>query len=247
MAVDDQGTLALRPESSVSTPGIRGRYYMVVGDAVAANNGVLWRDNGTGWDRVAPSGSTADTLANIPAASALPGGLFYATNQDALYRSDGASWTRVGPGRAGDLFLTLNSVAETGRILLQGQAWPGTTGIYADLWTKWGAAYPTTLPDMRGRMPVVLGTHADVNAIGDNDGTAVGARRPKHKHVVNDPGHHHTIGIEQSDGAGSVADQARTGTSDTSTNTTGITVGPQTGSEPVDGPAWFTVNIEAKL
>jgi len=52
VAKDDQGTLALRPESSVSTPGKKGRYYFVKGDGTAANNGILWRDNGTGWDAI---------------------------------------------------------------------------------------------------------------------------------------------------------------------------------------------------
>lgn len=51
-AIDDQGILAARPVSSGGSPGIRGRYYMVKDDSDPTQNGILWRDNGTGWDAV---------------------------------------------------------------------------------------------------------------------------------------------------------------------------------------------------
>lgn len=37
------------------------------------------------------------------------------------------------------------------------------------------------LPDMRGRMPVGIGSHADVT-LGDNDGVGENLRKPKHYH-----------------------------------------------------------------
>jgi hypothetical protein len=40
------------------------------------------------------------------------------------------------------------------------------------------------LPDYRGRTLVGLGTHADVNALTDNDGLAVASRTPNHSHYV---------------------------------------------------------------
>jgi hypothetical protein len=40
---------------------------------------------------------------------------------------------------------------------------------------------------MQGRVPVGLGTHTDVNALGKNDGVALGSRRPRHKHTVINP------------------------------------------------------------
>lgn len=52
VAMDDQGTLANRPVSTSGSPGKKGRYYYVTGDATAINNGILWRDHGTGWDCV---------------------------------------------------------------------------------------------------------------------------------------------------------------------------------------------------
>lgn len=51
-ALDDQGILADRPVSSGGSPGIKGRYYMVKGDPDTTQNGILWRDNGTGWDAI---------------------------------------------------------------------------------------------------------------------------------------------------------------------------------------------------
>lgn len=46
-ARDEQGTRDTRP-----APGVRGRYYTVVGDGNAALNGTVYRDNGTSWDVV---------------------------------------------------------------------------------------------------------------------------------------------------------------------------------------------------
>lgn len=39
-----------------------------------------------------------------------------------------------------------------------------------------------TLPDMRGRVPVAEGEHADVDDMGESDGAAIANRRPKHFH-----------------------------------------------------------------
>jgi microcystin-dependent protein len=62
---------------------------------------------------------------------------------------------------------------------------------YALLFTAIGTAYgvgdgSTTfgIPDTRGRVLVGLGTHADVNALGDNEGAAVADRAPSHHHLV---------------------------------------------------------------
>lgn len=38
------------------------------------------------------------------------------------------------------------------------------------------------LPDMRGRVPVAEGEHADVDDMGESEGAAVANRRPKHFH-----------------------------------------------------------------
>lgn len=149
VAMDDQGTLANRPVSTGGSPGKRGRYYMVKGDSIAANNGILWRDNGTGWDEVGTS-TIIDTFANRPAASAVPSGTrFVASDQVAEWISNGTAWTRIG-AQAGETAMTLAAAATAGKILLQGQAWPATTGIYTDLHALLGGS---TLPDFRQRVP----------------------------------------------------------------------------------------------
>jgi hypothetical protein len=93
-------------------------------------------------------------------------------------------------------------------------------------------------------MPAGLGTHADVDALGDNEGEAtVGNRRPKHKHTVNDPQHHHPYVKPSATtaGGGGNASAEIAGTLDTSNASTGITVGPQTNS-PLDGAAYLVFN-----
>jgi microcystin-dependent protein len=57
--------------------------------------------------------------------------------------------------------------------------------LFAILGTKHGAGDGSTtfnLPDSRGRVVVGMGTHAEVDTIGENDGLAVGSRRIKHSH-----------------------------------------------------------------
>lgn len=49
------------------------------------------------------------------------------------------------------------------------------------------------LPDLRGRVPVGLGMHADVDTLGKGDAVDVTMRRVSHKHTVNDPQHSHGV------------------------------------------------------
>lgn len=72
-------------------------------------------------------------------------------------------------------------------ILQNGQAISRT--VYGNLFALWGTTYgvgdgTTTfnVKDMRGRMPVGLGTHADVDSFTDSDALAVGSRTPNHTH-----------------------------------------------------------------
>lgn len=150
-ALYSQGILSSRPVSTSGTPGIAGRLYYVTGDSTTANNGILWLDFGTGWTQVNGAGTILDVLANRAAANAVPAGTsFFATDQVAQYLSNGSSWTRVSTA-AGVITMTVESTADDGYILLQGQTWPSTSGIYADLHTKWGGS---TLPNFEGFSPV---------------------------------------------------------------------------------------------
>jgi hypothetical protein len=74
-AIDLQGVLSSRPASTPATPGVRGRLYAVIGDPDDSQNGIVWRDYGTGWI----------AIGNFAAAVSLPGDLTpptIATNQN---------------------------------------------------------------------------------------------------------------------------------------------------------------------
>jgi microcystin-dependent protein len=78
------------------------------------------------------------------------------------------------------------TAAPAGWLLCDGSAISRTT--YADLFaaigTNYGAGDGSTtfnIPDVRGRVPVGLGTNASVNALNANDGQSVGNRRPHHR------------------------------------------------------------------
>lgn len=195
------------------------------------------------WQPLGGSGSQSGNLGAIPAAnSVVAGTVYYAVDQDVEYRSDGSAWTRApGTPKAGDIVITLNAVAEAGRILCQGQAWPSTTGIYADLFAKWGGS---TLPDLRGRMPVFLGTHTDVSGLGNHEGIAVGNRRPKHQHTP----HSHLYGREVVSLQGGATQYSIIGNAGTVDHATTAADGGSGGAnDPVDSPAYYVVQGEAHL
>jgi microcystin-dependent protein len=82
-----------------------------------------------------------------------------------------------------------------------GQSLSRTT--YSDLFNKllvsgapaYGYADASTfyLPDLRGRAIYGLGSHADVDALGDNDALTVASRTPKNSHQHTVPAHKHAI------------------------------------------------------
>lgn len=201
-----------------------------------------WNAGTSGSPNWTPVGSltTSQTglLTNRPAANAVAAGSsYYATDQDVQYISDGSSWYRSGGGQPGDLVVTLNDAAATGRVLCQGQAWPSTSGIYADLYAKWGGS---TLPDLRARMPVVKGTHSDVDTIGKNEGSAVGNRRPKHPHSF-------SLAVPMSNPGANNLDQGFAGNGVQGTGSTSVTGTIGAAGTADDSPAYYVVNVEAKL
>ncbi len=149
----------------------------------------------------------------------------------------------------------VTSAAPAGYLLCDGSAVSRTT--YSALSAVLGAvSYPygagdgsTTfnLPDLRGRMPVGIGTNGDVDSLGESEGEALASRRPRHKHTVSDPSHSHTYTNPGSSlgtgGAGGVS--GPNNTQSTGAAATGITVGQQT-SAPTDGPAFLVVNFIVK-
>lgn len=96
-----------------------------------------------------------------------------------------------------------------------------------------------TVPDMRGRVAVGYapsGGHADVSTLGNNDGVAEQYRRPKHRHTVS---------------GGSQLFRMTGGITGSTTGTTGqqvtVAVGADTTNDPLDAPAWLTVNHIIKI
>lgn len=158
---------------------------------------------------------------------------------------------------AGAIMQYGGSSAPTGWLLCDGTAVSRTT--YADLFTAISTAYGTgdgsttfNLPDLQGRVAVGKGSHTDVDALGDSDGSALASRRPKHKHTVNETAHSHetTVDVVQGNaGNGTSGGTGFMGTGVDSVTTTsvstGLTVGPQS-SAPTDGPAYLVVNYIIK-
>jgi microcystin-dependent protein len=155
----------------------------------------------------------------------------------------------------GDLKLTARPTPSAGWLLCDGAAVSRTTysALFQAIGTAYGAgdgANTFNLPDYRGRVPVGVGPHADVNGRGLHEGALPANRRPKHKHTVNDPTHTHA-GAFFKDYAvggqyGSPAAAGNNAMNAIPNAATGVTVGPQTGAEPVDSAAFQTCNVFIK-
>lgn len=94
--------------------------------------------------------------------------------------------------------------APAGFVLCDGAEYDPAVPLYGPLFAVLGTSQNTggetagffRVPDVRGRVIVGLGTHADVNAVTDNDGLAVASRTPKHIHgltAVQTSGHPESI------------------------------------------------------
>lgn len=194
--------------------------------------------------------TTAGTLITRPLVADVPAGTFYyATDQDVLYLNTG-TWQRMG-FPAGTTALWFSATPPTGWIKYDGTALPSSSGIYAHLATHLGG---TATPNTKGRMPVGLGTHADVATIGASDGLPDSSRRPIHKHtvvrsadvVLSHPGYE-LVDIGTSTGFGGGGGDGVPTADQAIAQQPNFTVGPQTGNEPIDGPAWITFLFIAKL
>lgn len=209
--------------------------------ATDANGGTLYYSNGVTWTQVAPGLNQqmtplddSVTAAKIADQTITPTELAPSVQQALL--------------PAGVVLDFAGSVAPAGFVICDGSAYSrtGFAALFAAIGVLHGAGDGTTtfnVPDYRGRVAVGVGTHTDVASVGLNDGQAAGNRRPKHKHSVNDPGHHHSIQAHQQfSGAAASGLDGSSGSYDTSIAQTGITVGPQSGAEPTDAPAYIVVN-----
>ena len=135
--------------------------------------------------------------------------------------------------------------APAGWLPCDGAAVSRTTyvSLFAFCGTAYGAGDGSTtfnVPDLRGRVAAgfaASGGHADVNALGNNDGVAAANRRPKHRH---------TVTIQNSGNNNGTVAQLMNWAGTSETDTTGY-VGPTTGSvDSVDAPAYVVVNYIIK-
>lgn len=142
--------------------------------------------------------SQGATLASRPSAGKAGRRYFDQTSRSESV-DDGSVWTPVLP--PGLIMPYAGGTAPPGYLICDGSAVSRTTyaTLFAAIGTAYGAGNGTTtfnLPDLQGRVPVGKAPttptgHADVDALGDNDGVALASRRPKHSHTVD--AHAHTI------------------------------------------------------
>jgi microcystin-dependent protein len=164
----------------------------------------------------------------------------------------GLRWGSGGGGvPAGALVAYGGTSAPSGWLLCDGTA-VSRTGANANLFAAIGTAYgvgdgSTTfnLPDMRGRVPVGLGTHADVNTLGNSDGMGtVANRRPKHRHTA------HTHGVPERTIAAGAGTQLPQGTDNATSGATTTTTATDGGSgnvnDSLDAPAYLVHNYIIK-
>jgi microcystin-dependent protein len=140
--------------------------------------------------------------------------------------------------------------APAGYLMCDGSAVSRST--YSVLWNTIGTAYGSgdgsttfNLPDLRGRVPVGVGSHTDVDSLGKNDGSSLADRRVKHKHTST---HNLTAPYPQStnrSGGEEPTGSLWQGTGSSTGVNGSVSVGPQT-NVPTDGPAFVTFNYIIK-
>lgn len=204
--------------------------------AVGANSTVLMADSaqttGVAW--------TSD----LPVAALAPG-----TEAQALVTTAGVpTWTTgVTAVPVGVVLPYGGSAAPTGYLLCDGTAVSrtGQAALFAVFGVVYGAGDGVStfnLPDLRGRIPVGLGTNAAVDTLGENDGVAVANRRPQHRHTA----HSHTIAstvVNRTAGATSDTILSGAGTSSTSS----VDGGSGVATDALDSPAYITLNYIVKV
>lgn len=123
---------------------------------------------------------------------------------------------------------------------------------YSALFTKISTTYGSgdgsttfNLPDAAGRVVVALagtGGHADVTSLGAADSASLAGRRPKHNQTVASASTTDIAigGNSNQPGSNSILGGINAGNRTLSTT---VTVGPQTGNEPTDAPAYIVLGI----
>lgn len=151
----------------------------------ASDEGILYRSNATSWSKIATK-DYAD-LDGLPPTDG--------SAATASLRTLGTGSTQAAAGNdnrftpPGVVVPYAGASAPTGWLLCDGSAVSRTTyaALFSAIGTQYGVGDGSTtfnLPDIRGRVPVGLGPHADVDTLGENDGTTSTSRTPRHKTSV---------------------------------------------------------------
>lgn len=161
------------------------------------------------------------------------------------------------------------SAAPTGWVLCDGSTYDAVTnpGLYLNLWTAIGTTYGGSgqssfiVPDCRGRTTVGLGTHVDVDTLGETEGNAVANRSYKHTMsnnatITGAPGGTFVTSVGHVDStyqgginaAAVLSVSGPTGSPTVGTLAVGGTIGLTSGAtRPTNGPAAIVFNKIIKL
>lgn len=157
------------------------------------------------------------------------------------------STTGGGNVPTGCVAMYINATPPTGWLLCNGTAVSRTT--YAALFTVIGTTYGSgdgsttfNLPDMQGRVPVGVGTHADVVSLASNDGVSVANRRPKHRHTPHTHSHSGQSAVYNA-GSGSAAGVATTSGTAAEASYGSADGGSGNANDSLDAPAYLVLEF----
>lgn len=95
----------------------------------------------------------------------------------------------AGGGVTGDIVWTATADLREGSVPCDGSLYnsiadPSFANLFAKIGTLYGGTGATSfaVPDLRGRGPVMLGAHPDVDVLGDSEGAGLANRSPSHSH-----------------------------------------------------------------
>ena len=157
----------------------------------------------------------------------------------------GAGQGTLGIFPAGLILPYASDNAPEGALLCDGAGYATTAQarLFAAIGYRYGGGGGSfNVPDIRGRIPAGKGAHADVDTLGKNEGVGLGARRPAHRHSVSEQ-------MRGWNGQGIVAGEDTNVPLGSAMNNElinhkhDVTVGPQSGNEPVDTPAFIVLNF----
>lgn len=188
--------------------------------------------------------------ANVDAAAAIDvSKLAAGTNGQVLTTTGGVpTWGAANTLPSGVIFPYGASTAPTGYLLCDGSLVSRTTyaALFAVISTGYGVGDGSTtfgLPDLRGRVPVGVGTNASVNALNANDGVAVANRRPQHRHTAHN---HVTNALGNAVNGGAVLALANGATSEYLATNTSADGGSGAATDSLDAPAFVVVQYIIK-